>query len=676
MRHLLKQLKDCFYDIMVRRVPEIQQYYEGFVNAHKEQHQKARLKSWLILFQCNLQYYLFHKLPDDNFKREETKKLYLGGSESSLSVKPSCEEAAELLSGYDVVTFDLFDTLVLRPFRSPADLFYLVGMKLNYLNFKNLRVTAEQEARKIKFQREKTYEVTLREIYDYMEQYMGIDSQRGMEAEMETEISLCQPNPYLKEIYHLLFARGQKMAVVSDMYLPKTVLRKILDSCGYTQLTEIFVSCEERVSKHEGGLFSLVKQHFGGEKRYIHMGDNPKADVDSAKRQGFEAVYYENVEKGNAYRPALMSPIIGSAYAGIVNGKLHNGRKVFSLPYEYGYVYGGLFALGYCEFIHRFYESHQLDKILFLSRDGDILSKVYEKRYPSDRTEYVYWSRLAAVKLAARNYKYDYLERFVDHNSHSGLRIGNLIEGMELDSIKDKLCQKAGISLEEELTPQNAASVKTALISLWDQVLQCYQDARKGAGKYYGEVLKNCSKVCAVDVGWAGSGAAALSYLVQEEWGMPCQVFGLLAGTNTVFNSAPDASEGFLQNGSMKSYLYSASKNRELYLTHNPGKKHNVYFEMLLSSNQRSLKGFGLKKDGTVRLDFSQPEPIDSGLIDEIQQGILDFSEDYSRIFAGEPAMFGISGSDAYAPFRLAVSNREQYFQSVLKELKFKENIL
>lgn len=672
----LKKIKDHFYNLAVRRIPEIQHFYEGYVDSHKEQHQKARMKSWFLLLRCNLNYYLFRKLPEDGFQLKETKKLFTQGSESSLSLRPSPEILANQLSQYDIVTFDLFDTLVFRPFRVPTDLFYLVGMKLDYLNFKKLRILAEQEARKQHYDKTGSYEITLQDIYNYLEENMGIDAKKGLNTEIQTEMELCQPNPYMQQVYQLLAKKGQKMAVISDMYLPKMVLKQILDICGYTSLDLVFVSCEENASKHEGTLFKLVKKHLGEEKSYIHVGDHPKSDVESAKKQGFEAVYYENIEKGNQYRPDMMSPIIGSAYGGIINSKLHCGLGPFPVSYEYGYVYGGLFVLGYCEFIHRFYLSHQLDKILFLSRDGDILSKVYQKRYPDDNIQYVYWSRLAAVKLAAKKYKYDYLVRFIDHNSHRGLKIAQLIKGMELQQIERSLMEFSGLRPEEELNPQNASKLKKALLSLWNEALLCYKDAREGAQKYYTEVLNGCSKICAVDVGWAGSGAAALQYLVQEEWKIPCKVYGLLAGTNTIFNPDPDATEGFLQNGLMKSYLYSAAKNREFYLTHNPGKKHNVYFEMLLSSNERGLKGFGLNKDGSVKINFSLPEPIDQELIKEIQQGIIDFIDDYSRIFHSEPSMFGISGNDAYAPFYLAVSNGEKYFKLVLKALKFQENIL
>ena len=57
------------------------------------------------------------------------------------------------------------------------------------------------------------------------------------------------------------------------------------------------------------------------------------------------------------------------------------------------------------------------DKILFLSRDGDILKKVYTKMYPEDsmNCDYVYWSRIAAAKITADYYKYDYFRRFLYH---------------------------------------------------------------------------------------------------------------------------------------------------------------------------------------------------------------------------------------------------------------------
>ena len=40
--------------------------------------------------------------------------------------------------------------------------------------------------------------------------------------------------------------------------------------------------------------------------------------------------------------------------------------------------------MGYCKWIHDWAEKYEIDKILFLARDGEILSKVYRKMYPQE----------------------------------------------------------------------------------------------------------------------------------------------------------------------------------------------------------------------------------------------------------------------------------------------------
>ena len=83
--------------------------------------------------------------------------------------------------------------------------------------------------------------------------------------------------------------------------------------------------------------------------------------------------YYPNVNRNALlYRSYDMSAVVGGAYRGIVNNKLYNGTEQSPMEYEYGYIYGGLFVLGYCNFIHTYAREHGIDKLLFLSRDGDI----------------------------------------------------------------------------------------------------------------------------------------------------------------------------------------------------------------------------------------------------------------------------------------------------------------
>ena len=48
-------------------------------------------------------------------------------------------------------------------------------------------------------------------------------------------------------------------------------------------------------SKYNGGLFTLVKNAEGKNKKYIHIGDNPDADINQAKKSSFSTYYYKNI---------------------------------------------------------------------------------------------------------------------------------------------------------------------------------------------------------------------------------------------------------------------------------------------------------------------------------------------------------------------------------------------
>ena len=97
--------------------------------------------------------------------------------------------------------------------------------------------------------------------------------------------------------------------------------------------------------------------------------------------------------------------------------------------------------LTYCSFIREYCRFHQVDKVLFLSRDGDILSQVYRKLYPQENTEYVYWSRKAAVKLMAASDRYDFFRRFLDHKVNQKLSLEEIFRPMELEALLNELQQ-------------------------------------------------------------------------------------------------------------------------------------------------------------------------------------------------------------------------------------------
>ncbi len=712
-------LTDKVYGFLVNKVPGIQDRYRK-----KRNHVSGggRFSAWASLLYWNAAYYVFHDkrlAQPEKYPYYEEKLLYAKGSESSISCKTTPKKFAEDLSKYDVVSFDVFDTLVLRPFSDPTDLFHVLGHELGYPDFKRIREEMEWKARERKFKKEKHYEVTLEEIYRVLKRETGIGMLEGnaalaglavssqgmgkggvMEREVRLEETFCFANPFMKAVVEELQRRGKRLVIISDMYLDAGQIKRILYACGYPGFDAYYVSCELRKSKNKGDLYEYVRRMESdrglgrdaagrakptneGTKRagvseaerfFAHVGDNYISDVEQAKKHGFTPFRYVNVNAvGAPYRPEDMSAITGSIYRGLVNAHIHNGLNRYSREYEYGYIYGGLFVTGYCQFIHEYVQTHGVDQILFLARDGDVLQKAYRLLYEPisnelgverggtekgdgvmddtrpDKTEYVYWSRLAATKLTAGYFKYDYFRRFLYHKVDQQYTIRQIFESMELEALLRRCQARTRVKMDAYLTNKNVEIIKVFLLECWDEVLESYREQVDACGKYYGKILQECKKCVAVDIGWAGSGAITLDYMVNQVWKMDCEIVGIIAGTNTCHNAEPDSSETFLQSGKLVSYLYSQRENRDIWKLHDAGKNHNLYWEMLLDAPTGSLKGFYLDENGKCECRFKKPT-ADMEKVREIQKGILDFVEEYKGVQEKVPELARVSGRDAYAP--------------------------
>lgn len=688
-----------------------------------------KLFSWFYLLWLNFAYYcLFMKFIGraPQIQIYESKRIPVNDSESRLyrkevsgEIELSVDAYVEKLSGYDIISFDIFDTLIFRPFSIPVDLFRVVGEQLGILDFTNIRTWAEWDARMKCNEKNGHMEVTLADIYRNLEEDVGALAAHGQEVEIDAELSLCYANPFMLEVWRRLSDSGRRIIVVSDMYLSKDVLTKILEKNGFTGFEKLYVSCEYGKNKASGTLYKKVLADLGFEKlpkhKMIHVGDNAHSDRDMAKANGIDTLLYPRIDKNAIlYRPYDMSFMVGSAYRGLVTNHLYNGLEQFGMEYEYGYVYGGLFVTGYCSFIHDYCKLHDIDKLLFLARDGDILKQVYEMLYPEDicKTEYVLWSRKAATTLMANEDKHDYFRRFLYHKQNQGYTIKEILSSMGLESLTGSLKEWKSIwrkrtysakakfidlKPDDELTDKNGYLLRRFIEGKWDKVLRLYKTNQEGAKRYYKEILQGASSAVAIDIGWAGSGAMALSHLVEKVWDIPCKITGLIAGTNTVYNLEPDASEPFLQNGRLVAYLYSQNHNRDLLKKHDLNKDYNIFWELLLSSPTPQFYGFyqgkqkPRKPDGQIKNDCKYGKDIyredlditlrfgkyDYNLdgIRQVQKGILDFAMQYHEHFAGYPYMFHISGRDAYAPMLVAASHNEKYLKAIKKLFDLEVNV-
>ena len=480
-----KTLRAKIYHFLVNRKPGIRQRYHRF---HDGTAGVKKVVSWVYLLGLNFCYYvLFCRFLGEQTEIPvyEEKKPPCAESESVLANRDrkSVSETVSFLMQYEVISFDIFDTLIFRPFSEPTDLFFFLGEKTGILDFKRLRMQAEADARTQKYKEEKHYEITLSDIWSRLENEIGVTKEQGMQMEQALEMEFCYANPFMQQVFTQLREHGKRIVITSDMYLSKAFLSELLQKNGYGGYEELYVSCEYEKSKAEGSLYEVVKRAYPDTDSMIHVGDNPVSDVKNAKKHGFEVFYYLNVNRNALlYRSYDMSAVVGGAYRGIVNNKLYNGTEQLPMEYEYGYIYGGLFVLGYCNFIHTYAREHGIDKLLFLSRDGDILRQAYAVLFPEEKTEYVYWSRAAATKLMVRYNRYDFFRRYLYHKADGTYTLEQILKSMRLEFLLDRLLQQ--LPNETYLTSGNVRQVKRFLEANWQEVTAVYDRESKAAELY------------------------------------------------------------------------------------------------------------------------------------------------------------------------------------------------
>lgn len=86
----------------------------------------------------------------------------------------SCEQIRTAMMAYDWIGFDLFDTLLLRPFLQPDDLFCQMEQELQVPDFAALRSQTENQLRQ-----GRKRELTFLEIYQAIQQKTGVSDARN-----------------------------------------------------------------------------------------------------------------------------------------------------------------------------------------------------------------------------------------------------------------------------------------------------------------------------------------------------------------------------------------------------------------------------------------------------------------------------------------------------------------
>lgn len=626
---------------------------------------KAKSKQWRQIY-CNI-YNNYLGASMENNKTIIKKETPLQESHS-IHNRYSQQEFLNILQNYDVISFDMFDTLILRNVNVPQDVFTIMAIEMGFNDFKSARISAEKIAREKLQKRQGTREVDIYDIYDVLYERYNIDK-KWLFREVDIEKSVCIANPYFKTIYDELCRLNKKIIVMTDMYLPKDVLTEILHNCGYEFFDEIFVSNNLKLCKGDGTLPKYVQDNFVCGQKVIHIGDNYTSDIRQTRTNGFDTRYYPSVhEAARPFQDAIENDLGSSFYRGIIDNELHNGTWNKNIYYEHGYKVGGILTYGFCQYIEEIAVKKQADLILFCSRDCDIISKTYTRFFGKVESEYVAISRFAMFMALPERYLYDLINRSIRKNvkeSQEYDEIGVALKNIDLDFLMPAIEEETEYSATDLLTAENIDSISECILSHVQDVIGHNQNHIDAAKTYFKSIVGAHKNILVVDIGWSGSCITALKYLLEKDI-VDIDVSGVLMFSN---NNATTACS--FSNGTISAYICGPYSNKDILSRQNKATEiNNLCLEYLFSSSSNSLLYYSFDEYGHVKTIKNNNVIANSTQINDFHNGILDFVACYQTTTRSFSNLFSVTAYAAIKPFAQCVENMN-YIKEVYKDFVY-----
>lgn len=550
------------------------------------------------------------------------------------------EALLALCAPYDVISFDVFDTLLVRTAGRPGNVFRLLEMQRGQLDFAQARRKAEVTART-----EHQGEITLAMICDVLAREGVVsDAKEAEKAEIAAEIAMTKASPRMLQLVKALLSAGKKVVAASDMYLPGHAIEAMLQKAGYPALTKVFVSCETGACKAGGALQKYVCEQMGTDN-VLHIGDNVQADVLGAAQAGIDSAWLCHQQEPDTTAAVPQSPSLPSAvWRALVNQRLNGGVGVPDAAWGVGYAVTGILTWGYCQWLHEQKRVKGWDKLFFASRDGYPMYLVYKKYF--GEAEYLPVSRASAQMLDVSANAQAYVENNLLIRVGTGEPLSEALRSLGLDDCVEKW--RADIDMDAPIERATLAKVQALLIRDREATESCFAPARENAAAYLRKVMAGAKHVCVADTGWKGSSVVSLRKFA-EEIGLNCRIDCALLGTSKSDSVQYQEDAGYLM-----SYLYSPSRNKHIFRAQFRTKLHRptalccTLMEMLFLTDQPPLLSYAPVGEGFT---YGEADPQAVQLAASQTAGLLAFAEDYHAAMSQTGFLPAVSADDAYAPF-------------------------
>lgn len=309
----------------------------------------------------------------------------------------------EKIKKYDVISFDIFDTLVKRTVADSKDIYAMTALAVSKEN--NIYVDPEEymqdrinAAIHASNNIDKDYceEITLVDIFDNLPSAYWNIKEDLLKSEIEIEKLCCKANPVIKKVYNWCIKNCKRVVITSDMYLPEDVVITILSNCGYNTYNSLYLSSTIKKKKATGSLFVYVlKKEMT--RSIIHIGDSFRSDYLKAKQNDISAILISS--NPNRLEHCRIKTVMNDKEKSDYKRMKHI-MNAFADPewdefYRYGYEVLGPLLYGFSMWLKEEVEKKCYDGLFFIARDGYLLLRAFEKLDNKNQyaRKYLYVSR-------------------------------------------------------------------------------------------------------------------------------------------------------------------------------------------------------------------------------------------------------------------------------------------
>ena len=428
------------------------------------------------------------------------------------------ERIKKNIDKYNVVSFDIFDTLLKRNVNRTHDIFLYVEKEYNKIhnnkieNFKEKRIVAEFEAREKKHSY--SGEVTIEEIYTELKNKntdLNIDINDLISIETKLEVAFCQINYDFLPIYNYAIEKKKKIIIISDMYLPKNTIESMLKKIGINKYYKLYLSNELGLNKRYGKIYEYVINDLKiKNNEIIHIGDSKRNDFIMPRINGIKSIKIPTEIKKTRYKDDKYNDLTYNSLTKFINNNLNKEDNIY---FRIGYETLGCLLYGFCLWLNKNLREKNIKKIYFLSREGNLLKKAFGLINSDIEAKYLYVSRRSTrvALLKNANTIEDVIKIIKPRRT---ITIEDFIKSVGLNPQNYKEIAKE-LNLQFDKNINDLSNFNAFFDKIVEDIRKENNEKEKILVKYLKQEDFN-ENIAIVDVGWVGTMQCSLYELCKE----------------------------------------------------------------------------------------------------------------------------------------------------------------